>query len=102
VLFYRENNIFSEMIVYPDSKLIYSRSIYNVRKEFFTSSDTYQAINSWLELRLIGIPHEISNNQQEGNVDCTQRKWKQKNAETIVVVCNHDDNRTISTQVTVF
>lgn len=102
LFFYRANNFFSEMIVYPDSKVIYSRSIYNVRKVFFTSNDSYQAINSWLELKLIDIPHDISHNQQEGNVACVQRKWQQSNAGTIVIVCNHDDNRTISMQVTVF
>jgi len=101
-LIYGVSVFFSGVIIYPDSKLIYDRDFYNIKKVFFTSTDSYDEINRWFELKLAGIPHEMSGNQQEGNIDCVRRRWKQRNSETIVVVCNHEDNRTISTQVTVF
>lgn len=85
-------------VLYPGGEVVYDRSFNEIRKVFQISHDSFDSINSWYKQWLVDVPYDIKTGNQEGDVNCSVIKWMEGKHAMTVVICDHPQHRTISTQ----
>ncbi len=89
----------SNVIRYPNAEIIFERGYYSSRKIFQVSEDSFESIDHWYDVKLKDAPHAGSSGFLEANISCSSKKWSDGRFTISVIICNHPDRRTISTQV---